>query len=308
MPYSFERCAVPALALWLAACASAPSSPPPSGTAEIWRFEREAIGRAVRLQAEDRWDEAEAELEVALATLPGSRVLAAARRQAEARRAARRAALEAELAVHEAVRWLAARDAAERLLAVRGGWFAGLERRRRAAAERRRARALQKHAVAARARGDLDLAWRCLELAQRLHPDPAAAALQAELAAAGRHPPRRAAPPPADPVAALRGALAAADRPALHRALMRLPPGVEPGLVERARAELAAATEAALEAGRRLYAEGRIEAALAVWLEASAWAPDDPRLQAAIERARTVLRNLERLSRRPAVQLGRVPP
>ncbi len=279
---------------------------------------RARAAAAVRAaETRGRWREALAALETAERELPGDPRLKALRARLERARRAALAALDCGLRGQEAAALAARLPLLERRAALLAD---ELEAQAAPAEARRRLGALRGPllacARAALARGEDEAAARLLALARAAGAaGPETEALAARLRArreaaararAARREAERAARREAAAARAVeraRTALAAgrlAEALEAAREARRLAPGRDEvralaGEVEAAARRRATALK---REGQRLYAAGRVEAALARWREARRLAPDDTELARWAERAERVLARLRRL--RPA--------
>ena len=287
----------------------------------LHQFEHKVVRNADRLEEQDDWQGAQAQLDSALRILPGSLPLGTARQQLAERRQLHEERLRMELAIHQGEQLLKDTEAYQRLRQLQGpGVLNWLEMKN--FDRKRRASAASLHDYARRAiqrdnREDYILAQRALKLAKGLYggdlqlPENAetGTAIEQELALINRQllpakpQPVRAAPKkePKVSLTELQQALDSGDLRSAQQHLNRLRSQAPQhpqltSLQSEFRSQLNLRVNSALKRGNELYSQGEIERALAIWREAGALAPDNVELQANIVRAEKLLENLRALS------------
>lgn len=278
---------------------------------KLWEFEREAIRRAVRLEQQDAWDQAKLVLEQAVEAVPDSRILSSALAQFDRRRAAREEVLRAELAIHQGEQLLKDAEAYRRLERVKGGglftWLEGRDYRHR---RKESAAALRGHADNALGRQDYYLARRCLALAVQLDTGEHGARERlrqldrkiAEIRGRAIHhdpdrPERTSGGRLQAQIAELIEALEAGrllDVQKRLEVLQRRHPDND--RLQALALELNGRVRQAIEKGKVLYSEGKVEQALELWREMQPLDPENIELRSSISRAEKVLQNLRVLS------------
>ena len=283
---------------------------------QLWQFEREVIRTAIRLEQEDNWTEAEKVFARATDTVPDSHILRSARFQFAERRATREQVLRAELAIHQGEQLLQNASAYDSLQRVTPANFLtwievnAYDRRRD-----RSAKALKRYAARALKRDDYYLARRCLSLSYRLREDDEvkhdliladAYIRQVKQRVAGNTDPA--------PVVAAKGqpnaellvgefyhALRRDDFLRARKYLSELQQAYPRhrslvSMSSQYRLKLNRRVNDAVENGKVLYSEGKVEQALRVWREVEPLAPNNIELLSSIARAEKVLQNLKTLS------------
>lgn len=282
------------------------------------QFERDVIRAAARLEQEGDWRGAERIFRDASGALPDSRTLGSARRELTERRQLREELVRMDLALHRGEQLLKDAAAYQRLRQLKGpGLLTWLELNSHRRKCRKSARTLQRYAQRALQRQDYSLAYRGLQLAQRLYGDDAQHdGLERDLALAerqlrqARQAKRQPAKAPVDngAVKELQRALDAGDLPSARQYLGRLRQGSPrhpqlSSLQSQFQAQLNVRVETAIKRGNDLYSQGDIDRALDVWRQAKSLDPDNTRLLGNITRAEKVLQNLRALSTSPTAEL-----
>lgn len=278
----------------------------------LWAFEQAVIRKVVRLEQSDDWAGAEALLERARKAAPDSPILQSAEKQFAERRAARETVLRAELAIHRGELLLKDTEAYERLQKVRRpGLVRWLERNTYENRRAKTAAELHRYGEMALERQDYYLARRCLSLANRLdgdeaikedlkHADRRIARLRQRVA--GRQQPAVGSAPELESAAATFDELLENGRLRRARQLLQTmqrdyPDSERVGRrAARLQARLQEHVAEAIERGKALYSEGKVEQALGVWKQVRPLAPDNVELLSSISRAEKVLQNLRVLS------------
>lgn len=284
-------------------------------------YTEQVIARAAKLAGEAQWQAALEAYEEGLDKLPSNAALRQARDSFLQARDSRIEDLELRLLIsrgQQLVRELPLRrEIAATIPRSRDA------RRELADTERGAREAAQRLLVSGRTaleNGDAYLAQRCLVLAATLAPSDET---KAALAEARKRRPRREEPkvssaPSETPVdrgtealAYARSALAENDllaaKELLQEAAALQPDDPQLAALQRAlQKEIRAEVDRGIERGRRLYSQGNIEGALAVWTPLLRLEPENRQLNEHIDRAKRVLANLRDLeSKEPSIKLPR---
>ena len=280
-------------------------------SSRLAKFEQYIIAASSKLEQQQEWYAAERVYLQALQCMPQSDLLRTVVQQFSERRAFNEMIVRTELAMHQGEQLLKDADAYQRLQQVKGrSLLTWLELNRYQGLRIKSAKALQGYMQDAMQRQDYYLAHRGLTIAQHLYGDEKNSVIEQNLIIANRHlqkTNRQLAKRTgkkyqhARLVSHFQNALQAGNLMSAQRnfqQLQRQYPHYEKLLLFQVQlqAKLNVQVSIAIEQGKDLYSEGKVDQALDVWRQAKKLDPRNVELLASIARGERVLANLHNLS------------